>query len=469
MFLPLGTYRLTAPAASARRLVNAYAQVAPPERPKDQPAYVVRPPGILAWGDTEETECRGAVMMAGTLYVCAGDQVFSVDSSGNTSALSGDAISGNGPVRMATNGTSFVVIPGNGDGYSSDGSTVSEIVDSTFTGWGALDVAYIEGYYVFIRPDTPDFFNPNVDSLTFNALKITAANSAPDNLIGIAACRGELMLAGTDSFERWYDAGLTPGSPFSRSPSGQYGFGCAAGKSLAVQQDLTFMLGKDKTFRRFGGSWEPVSHPGIDAIMLGMASVSDCYAIPYSHAGHHFIAWTFRNAARTLVYDLTTGEWHERESRVDTVSLGYWRPAFIIEAYGKQIVGDSQSGKLGILDANTFEEWGEPQVMSWTYPNVYAPGNGVAHRELEIGITGGYGTLTGQGENPLMTLHVSDDGGNTFRARPMKELGRIGEYRRRVRYFNLGTSRDRVYRCDVSDPVPVMVLDTKLTADGARL
>jgi hypothetical protein len=170
-----------------------------------------------------------------------------------------------------------------------------------------------------------------------------------------------------------------------------------------------------------------------------------------------------------VVFDLTTGEWHERESHIGTVSIGYWRPAFIAHAWGKQIVGDSQSGKLGILDADTFEEWGEPQVMSWTYPNVYAPGNGVAHRELEIGIAAGQGAAAGQGENPLLTLHVSDDGGNTFRARPVRELGRIGQYRRRVRYFNLGSSRDRVYRCEVSDPVPVMVLDTNLTADGARL
>lgn len=469
MFLPLGTYRLAAPAASARRLVNAYAQVAPPERPKNQPAYVVRPPGIAAFADTEETECRGYTVMGGLLYVCAGDQVFSITRAGVVTALAGDAITGNGPVRMLNNGTNIVIVPGDGNGFSSDGATVSQIVDATFTGWGALDAAYIEGYFVFLRPDTADFFNPDVDSLTFNGLKITAANSAPDNLIGIAACRGELMLAGTESFERWYDAGLTPGSPFSRSPGGAHGIGCAAGRSLAVQEDLTFMLANDKTFRRFGGSWEQISHPGIDAIMQGMGQVSDAYTLTFSHGGHHFVAWTFPNGGRTVVVDVTTGEWHERESRIDTVSIGRWRPAFIAQVWGEQIVGDSQSGKLGILDPDVFEEWGEPQVMSWTYPNVYAPGNGVSHRELEIGIAAGRATPTGQGANPLLTLHVSDDGGNTFRARPVREIGKIGEYRRRVRYFNLGSSRGRVYRCDVSDPVPVMVLDTQLTADGARI
>jgi hypothetical protein len=277
------------------------------------------------------------------------------------------------------------------------------------------------------------------------------------------------MLPGVTSVERWYDAGLTPGSPFSRSPGGLHGIGCAAGKSLANQQDLTFMLAADKTFRRFTGSWDQISHHGIDSILSGMTAVDDCYAMPYSQGGHHFVAWTFPNGGRTVVYDLTTQEWHERESRIGTVSIGRWRPAFIAQAWGKQIVGDSQSGKLGILDESIFEEWGEPQTMSWAYPNVYAPGNGVSHRELEIGMASGQGSASGQGENPLLTLYVSDDSGNTFRARPTREIGKMGQYRRRVRYFNLGNARDRGYRCEVSDPVAVMVLDTNLTADGARL
>jgi hypothetical protein len=471
MQLPVGSYRNTTPAASARQLVNCYSQRTAPEQPKGQTITLERPPGILAFADTTETECRGYTFMGNILYVCAGTSLYSLTSAGTLTELTGDAITGTGLVRMANNGTSIViVVPDSEIGFSSNGSTVSAIADATFTGWGAIDVAYTEGYFVFVRPDTAQIFNPDVDSLTFNALKITTANGAPDNLLAISVNRGELMLAGTQSFERWYDAGLTPGSPFSRSPNGLHGIGCAAGKSLTTNsEDVTFMLAADKTFRQFSGSWAPISHAGIDGILQGMSTVSDCYAMPYSHGGHQFIAWTLPNGGRTLVYDMNTQEWHERESRIATVSIGRWRPAFIAQAWGKQIVGDSQSGKIGVLDANTFEEWGEPQRMEWTYPNVYAPGRGVAHRRLEIGMAAGQGTATGQGQNPLLTLYVSDDGGNTFRARPTREIGRMGEYRRRIQYSNCGMSADRVYRCAVSDPARTVVLDTNLDADGARL
>ncbi len=470
MQLPVGSYRLPFPQASSRRLVNCFAEAAPPERPNGQAVRLVRAPGILAFVDTEETECRGYTVMGDTLYVVAGDQLFSVTEAGVISAISGDSIGGNGPVRMANNGTDIViVVPGTQAGYSSDGSTVAEITDSTFTGWGAIDVAYIEGYFVFVRPNSAQFFNPNVDSLTFNALKIITANGAPDNLVGIGANRGELMLPGVESFERWYDAGQTPGSPFARSPNGFDGTGCAAGMSLISNQDAVFMLAKDKTFRQFGGSWAPISNAGIDSVIAAMDQVSDCYGMSYSHSGHHFNVWTFPNGGRTVDHDMTTGEWHERESRINTVSLGRWRVAFIAQVWGKQIVGDRESGKLGILDPETFEEWGEPQVMSWAYPNVYAPGRGVSHRELTLFIAAGRGPLTGQGSDPKLTLYYSNDGGCTWTAKPFGSLGATGQHERRCRFFNLGLSMDRAYRVDVSDPLAVTALRTELVADGAYL
>ncbi len=212
-----------------------------------------------------------------------------------------------------------------------------------------------------------------------------------------------------------------------------------------------------------------VSHPGIDTILKNMDRVDDCYSITFHEGGHRFVAWTLPNGGRTVVLDTTTGEWHERESRIGTVSIGRWRPAFIIEAYGKQVVGDSKSGKIGVLDADTFEEFGEPQVMSWAYPNIYAPGRGASHRELILEIAAGRGPAAGQGSDPLLSLYVSDDGGSTFRARPFGKLGKIGEYNRRVRFFNLGLSTNRVYRCEVSDPIPLMVVNTNVVADGAYL
>lgn len=466
--LPLGSYRLPAPAASVRRIVNGYAQEAPPERPRGQAAQLVRAPGIAAFADTDEQEVRGGILLGDLLFMVAGASLYSLTQGGALTELSGASITGNGPVRIATNGTDILIAPGNGAGFASDGSTVAEITDATFTDGGGADPAFLDGYLVLRRPGTARFFNSGLNALTWNALDITTADGAPDDLVGLMVSNREIILPGETSTEVWYNAANSPGSPFSRSPGGFHELGCAAGASLANQDNSTLMLASDLTFRRLAGSWQRVSQHGIESIVQRMSQRSDCYAIPYRQEGHHFVAWTFPNAGRTLVLDLNTGEWHERESRIDTVSIGRWRPSCIIPAWGKQIVGDSQSGKIGILDPDTFDEWGEPQVVSATFQPVYADHRNVVHRRFELGISAGQGTSTGQGANPLCTLHVSDDGGNTWRARPMREMGRLGEYRRRVQWFNLGTSRERVYRLDFSDPVRMIVLDAQLDAEGAR-
>lgn len=468
--LPLGSYRLPQPAASVRRVVNAYAQEAPPERPRGQPAQIVRAPGIDSFVDTSAQEVRGAILFGNVLIVVADSSVFSLTEAGVLTTLTGAAVTGNGPVRMATNGTTILIAPGNGAGFSCNGSTVTAISDAAFTdSGGGADPAFLDGYIVLRRPGTARFFNSGLNALTWNALDITTADGAPDDLVGLMVSNREIILPGETSTEVWYNAANSPGSPFSRSPGGFHELGCAAGASLANQDNSVLMLASDLTFRRLAGSWQRVSQYGIESILQRMSLRSDCYAIPYRQEGHHFVAWTFPNAGRTLVLDLNTGEWHERESRIGTVSIGRWRPSCIVQAWGKQIVGDSQSGQIGILDPDISEEFGEPQVVSATFQPVYADHRNVVHRRFELGISAGQGTATGQGANPLCTLHVSDDSGNTWRARPMREMGRLGEYRRRVQWFNLGASRERVYRIDFSDPVRMIVLDAQLEAEGARV
>jgi len=468
--LPIGTYRLPNPTPSCRRLVNCFAEEAPPDRPKGQPVVLRRAPGIAPFADTEEPEVRGGITMPdGTLYVVAGASMYRVGQDGTLTQLSGTAIGGNGPVRVATNGTDIVVCPGDGTGYyTSDGSTVGQINDPVFTqGGGGADPVFIDQYIVFRRRNSAQFFNTGLNSLTFNALDFASAEGAPGYLVGLLANNRELVLLKEHSTELWYNAGNPSGSPFSRSPSGfKEAPGCGASLSLCTQDNAPFMVASDRTVRRLGSVWEKVSHPGIEGILQQMTQISDCIALPYTQEGHLFIAFTFRHAGRTLVYDVTTREWHERDSIINTASLGYWRPSCILQAYGKQIVGDSQSGKLGILDPNTHEEWGEPQRVDITWQPVYANRNRVFVYAFELHVGAGVGLITGQGSDPLCTLFVSSDDGQTWRAKAVRTLGRIGEYRRRVRWTCLGSHHAFVPRVQITDPVPVFVVDALIDAEG---
>jgi hypothetical protein len=262
----------------------------------------------------------------------------------------------------------------------------------------------------------------------------------------------------------WYNAANSTGSPFSRSPSGFINLGTPAGESLHSQDNSPFWLANDLTFRRLTGATpERVSQHGIEAV-LSAISVPDAYAVPHFVQGHLFIAWVFPSAGRTLVFDCTTKQWHER----DSLGYGAWRVTDVIQAYGNQVVLDRTSGKVGILDDNTFAEFDEPQRVLWTYQPIYAEGNLAVHNKFELIPSVGKGTALGQGQNPLATLRISDDGGNIFRTHTSLSLGEMGQYRKRLAWWKLGASKNRVYQIQVTDPVRLFAFDTQVDVVGAR-
>lgn len=463
--LPIATYRLPSPKASASRLVNCFIEQGAQGSAKG-PVLLRRAPGIRTRVTLGDGPVRGVVVMAGTLYALSGQTLYAIDANWQATAATG-SVPGSERVRIETNGTSIVIVrPSVGTGYSSDGATVSQITDSTFTGWTAGDVAFLDGYLVFRRPGTAQFFNTGLNALTFSALDIATAEGKPDILVGMTVDHREIFLAGTDSCELWYNAALPTGSPFARTPSGLLEIGCAAGASVGRQSNSVFWLADDLTIRRLNGS-NPgrVSQHAIEDAIARMSVVSDAFAIPYRAGGHEFFALTFPQASRTFLFDSSTGEWHERKS----YGLGRWRANCTVRAYQKQVIGDSTTGKLGTVDPEIFTEFDDPMTMLWTYQGIYAENRRASHRRFELVVNSGSGTSTGQGQNPLVTLKLSNDGGSTFHTMPTRSLGLIGQYEKRVAWHRLGSARDRVYQVEVSDPVPVFGIDTTIEGTDLRI
>lgn len=463
--LPIASYRLPSPAASSSRLLNVFVEQAPKDASKG-PVILRRAPGIREWTEAGDGPIRGFTLRQGVLYALSGEELYAIAANGDATAESG-TVPGAERVRMDTNGDDIVIVrPQEHSAYHFDGSTVEQITDPVFLDWTASDVGFLDGYLVFVRPGTQQFFNSGLNAVTFNALDFTSADGAPDPLLGLLVDHRELFLAGTETCELWYNAARQTGSPFARSPGGLIEVGCAAAYSPAKQAQAIFWLANDLTVRRLQGPVpQRVSQHGIEAILQRVDVVDDAFSLTYSQEGHQFYVLQLPNAGRTLVYDATTHEWHERES----LGYGRWRANCLIRAYGMQLVGDTHSGKIGILDPDTHEEWGEPQRVAWTYQPIYAERNRASHRRFEIVFNAGHGVVTGQGQNPLATLKVSDDGGETWRARPTRSLGRLGQYKARAFWWNCGSSRDRVYQVEVTDPVPLFVIDTQIEGEGMRL
>lgn len=425
-----------------------------------------RAPGIREFVDLTDGDSdtvRGLKLFGDLAFALVGDTLSSISANGTTATIG--TVPGSERVRIETNGTDLVIWrPFDNSLWVSDGVTVAQDTDPMLTD-GIASPAFLDGYIVGRRPNTADFFNSGLNAITWNGLDIASAEAQPGNLLGLIQDHRELILAKAESIELWYNAGNSPGSPFSRSPNGFMALGTAAGESMLAQDNSPFWICNDQTVRRLSGTTgERVSQHGIEAV-LGGIQLTDAYAVRYFLQGHLFIAWVFPFAARTIVYDCTTQQWHER----DSLGFGAWRVSHIIEAFGGQLVGDRVSGKVGFLDGDTFDEFGEPQRVRWTYQSVYAEGERAQHNRLSLGLNVGNGLTTGQGSNPLATLKISDDGGNVFRTHTTRSLGAQGQYQKTVDWWKLGQSRDRVYSIDVTDPVQLFVFATQLYATGARL
>jgi len=77
-------------------------------------------------------------------------------------------------------------------------------------------------------------------------------------------------------------------------------------------------------------------------------------------------------------------------------------------------------------------------------------------------------TLPIVGYEPKLKLSWSDDFGRTWSNGRVESMGRLGEYKKRVKFWRLGMARDRVYRVEISDPVKRVILAAELEATGGK-
>jgi hypothetical protein len=471
LVLPYHSYSHRSKQLASQRLLNCFVESVP--EPSKVPIALLRSPGIADWTILPTGPVNGFIQHIDMLYVVSGDILYSVTEQGTYTALG--TVAGSGAVHMATNGFELVIVRYPNAYIYTD--ALVPINDPTFTAFGAMDVAYIDGFMVYVAKTGAVFFASEyfqdttgayVDAGTIDPLNFDVAIGLPDDLLRAIVDHRQIFLFGKESIEIWYNAG-TGGFPFLREQNGLIEAGCGAPLS-PIKADNTLWWFDDKRIARRLADLTPqrVSTHAIEQRWQDYAVVDDAFSMSYYHEGHLFWALTFPTEEATWEYDISVGEWHERSSRLTGIDKA-WRVSAQIWCYGENIVGDSRTGKLGKIDPKVFTEWGDMLRMEWTYPNVYANGRRAFHKRLQIEFEAGVGLTTGQGSDPQVLLYVSDNGGVSFTALPTRSMGRIGQYRYRSIWNRLGSSDDRVYKAAVSDPVAVTVVNSQLEIEGGRL
>lgn len=172
MRLPLlgGAYQSRSLVASAQRCVNLYPELNPASGSPPVPVTHYPTPGLRVVTDAPNAEKVRTLYRAtsGSLFAVVGPTVYSVSSSFIWTAL-GIIPYNLTPASMADNGMVIVLVDGTSVGYAIDMATLvfAPISDPAF--YGAVKADYLDGYFIFNRPGTTQFYI-SLSNVTFAML-----------------------------------------------------------------------------------------------------------------------------------------------------------------------------------------------------------------------------------------------------------------------------------------------------------
>lgn len=349
------------------------------------------------------------------------------------------------------------------------GGTFAPIADPNFL--GSSQVSYLDGYFVFIKPNSQQFYLSDLNAVTFNALNTGSAEGSPDYLVGQIANQQNIYFFGTQSTEVFYDAGTTP-CPLSRIQGAMIQVGCAAPFSIAKLQSTIYWLGGDDSgfgivYQMQGYQPQRISTPSIEAAIrsVGSSNVANARAWTYQQGGHTFYCLNVPGLNSTWVYDSSTSLWHER-TFLGSFGFERHRADCSTVAFGKNVVGDYASGNIYSLDSGNSTDNGTAIVRLRAAPHISKDMVRLFHSRFQLDMETGVGLSgTGQGTNPQAVLQWSDDGGHTWSNEKWASVGAIGATKTRVIWRRLGKSRDRVYRIMIADPVRVTLIGAEVDVE----
>ena len=347
-------------------MVNLFPEVVP-EGGK-QPAFLQRCPGLNLRVAVGTGPIRGLWMHGAYLYVVSGDRFYRVSSSWAITELG--LVFGSAPVSMADNGTQiFIAADPTGYIYNTSTGVFAPINDPDYPGASVVD--YLDGYFVFIEPNSQRVWvTALLDGTSVDPLDFASAEGDPDNIVSMIVDHREVWLFGNNSTEVWYNAGLSD-FPLVRIQGAFNELGCAARYSVAKMNNQIYWLGKDArghgiVYQANGYMGQRISTHAVEWHLQQYGDLSGAIAYTYQQDGHSFYVLNFPAANTTWVYDAVTGAWHERRGWVDSNWTRH-RGNCQVFYNGEVLVGDFENGNIYAFDLNVYADNGAIQrwLRSW--------------------------------------------------------------------------------------------------------
>jgi hypothetical protein len=446
-----------------------------------EPAVLISTPGLkfqqsIGVGPIRCTYTQSNIEVS---WVVSGDRMYKIAGASAIPVLIPGALNtSDGPVQMSDNGTDLVIVDGQ-FGYVTDSTSLTPDVKLiTNVHFHATDtITFQDGYFIGVDKGTGNFFLSDLYSTDWLPLNEANASGASDILIAAISVNRQLYLLGAKSTEIWWDSGQSGSTPFQRQDGRFSQVGCAAPHSVAVVGETFMWLGSNAQGGGIVYSLENamptrVSTHAIEFAIQEFDSLSGATAYSYQQEGHYFYLLNIPGSPVTWVYDVANGQWHERESTHLGNSIRHIGQTHCL-LNGQHVVGDYRNGNIYTYDLDVYTDNGQTVNRIRQTPHVSDSLNRIFYKLFEVDMQFGVGldnlsTNTDEptpGSDPRIVLEISNDGGATWGNPIYASIGKIGRYKTRARWLRLGSSRDRVFRVIVSEPVRCTMLSAMLDVE----
>lgn len=434
------SYDLRSRPADVQRTINLIP--VPLEPGNEKTAWVFKDvPGLRAFS-TLGAPIRGILKTSGRLFAAAAGKLYEINSAGTATEL-GALFTTSGMVGMESNGTQLFV---------SDGA---ELYTYTFAGGafasatfpGKARIAYLNQRILFVYRDSQRFGWTDLISSTVDAISFASAESSPDKLVSIMVDHLEAFLFGEVTGEPWQNT--TSSSVFERNTGGVWEIGAASEFSLAKIDNSTFWLsasenGQGAVYRLNVYQPQRISTQAIEEKLAGL-DLSQAVAYSYESEKSSFYCLNVPGLDTTLVFDVFSGQWHERAEWVNG-ALTKHRATCHAFAFGKHLFG-ADDGIIYEADPTLSDNAGDILIRDRIAPAQSVPGRARVHPER-------FKLDCERGNGGQVMMRYSPDGGANWSEWRAKSLGEAGNFGNLVQWKRLTAGRDFVVQIRCTDAVP---------------
>lgn len=326
-------------------------------------------------------------------------------------------------------------------------------------------LAYISGVFVASCQLNGNSYIQYTDVLGHQLLYAFRLDTALTNLTALESNMRELWGFGANSIEVIAPTGEVGNDFFAHVQGAYTNKGCVCKNSIAVYETVFFFYGTNGNVYAAENyaNLKTISTPALLDMIKSWGSLDTqedkdgVIGQIYTQGGHTFYMLKFKKFGKTLLYDITTTSWIERE----TGDNQEWEGEYVIRRpNGEMIVSSATTDKLYIMDSNVYTDNGAAICREFVFSTIRAEGKKrVFFYSLTLDVD------VGLGPDDHVMLSWSDDGGYTWGHERMLKLGNYGQYQKKLQFRRLGSSALRTFKVRFSTASMINVLSASVEAE----